>query len=105
MAEDEAAGVWIPGWAILAIAAALAFLFTPVAARAIAIVGVNPVSGMTMITLILACTILAATGLTGKGGQRTVLIIGCAICTAANRRPFDSMPHLQRLQIDISSLE
>jgi len=65
-----------------AVTAALAFLFTPVAARAIAIVGVNPVSGMTMITLILACAILATTGLSGKSGQMTVLIIGCAVCTA-----------------------
>jgi putative OPT family oligopeptide transporter len=64
------------------VTAALAFLFTPVAARAIAIVGVNPVSGMTMITLIIACTILATTGLSGPEGQMTVLIIGCAVCTA-----------------------
>jgi putative OPT family oligopeptide transporter len=65
-----------------AVTAVLAFLFTPVAARAIAIVGVNPVSGMTMITLILACAVLASTGLSGKSGQMTVLIIGCAVCTA-----------------------
>ncbi len=64
------------------VTAALAFLFTPVAARAIAIVGVNPVSGMTMITLIIACAILATTGLSGPAGQMTVLIIGCAVCTA-----------------------
>jgi putative OPT family oligopeptide transporter len=80
--------MYIAGWdlkvAIIGtiVTAVLAFLFTPVAARAIAIVGVNPVSGMTMITLIIACTILAATGLTGKPGQTTVLIIGAAICTA-----------------------
>jgi putative OPT family oligopeptide transporter len=65
-----------------AVTAALAFLFTPVAARAIAIVGVNPVSGMTMITLILACTILAASGISGAAGLTTVLVIGAAICTA-----------------------
>lgn len=64
------------------VTAALAFLFTPVAARAIAIVGVNPVSGMTMITLIIACFILSKTGLSGPAGQMTVLIIGCAVCTA-----------------------
>ncbi len=64
------------------VTAALAFLFTPVAARAIAIVGVNPVSGMTMITLIIACTILVASGLSGDEGKITVLIIGCAVCTA-----------------------
>lgn len=61
---------------------ALAFLFTPVAARAIAIVGVNPVSGMTLITLILACVALAATGLSGRIGQYVALVIGCAVCTA-----------------------
>jgi putative OPT family oligopeptide transporter len=66
------------------VTAALAFLFTPVAARAIAIVGVNPVSGMTMITLIIACTIMVATcdQLDSNVGMMTVLIIGCAVCTA-----------------------
>jgi putative OPT family oligopeptide transporter len=65
------------------IAFVLAFLFTPVAARAIAIVGVNPVSGMTLITLIIACIILAATGLSGNElGQTVALVIGCAVCTA-----------------------
>ncbi len=61
----------------------LAFLFTPVAARAIAIVGVNPVSGMTMITLIIACLALVATGLRGDAvGMTVALIVGCAVCTA-----------------------
>ena len=61
----------------------LAFLFTPVAARAIAIVGTNPVSGMTLITLILASVILFRTGLArGNLGQTIALIIGCAVCTA-----------------------
>jgi putative OPT family oligopeptide transporter len=62
---------------------ALAFLFTPVAARAIAIVGVNPVSGMTMLTLIIACLALVATGLSGDAlGMSVALIVGCAVCTA-----------------------
>jgi putative OPT family oligopeptide transporter len=75
---------WDFGTAIIGtlVTAALAFLFTPVAARAIAIVGVNPVSGMTMITLIIACTILYASGLDSETGIMTVLIIGCAVCTA-----------------------
>ena len=61
----------------------LAFLFTPVAARAIAIVGVNPVSGMTMLTLIIACLALVATGLSGDAlGMSVALVIGCAVCTA-----------------------
>ncbi|MCP4898616.1 MAG: oligopeptide transporter, OPT family [bacterium] len=62
---------------------ALAFLFTPVAARAIAIVGVNPVSGMTMLTLIIACLALVATGLRGDAlGMSVALVVGCAVCTA-----------------------
>ena len=61
----------------------LAFLFTPVAARAIAIVGVNPVSGMTMLTLIIACLALVATGLSGDAlGMSVALVVGCAVCTA-----------------------
>ena len=65
------------------IAYALVFLFTPVAARAIAIVGVNPVSGMTLITLIISCLALTAIGLgAGEAGQRVALIIGCTVCTA-----------------------
>jgi putative OPT family oligopeptide transporter len=61
----------------------LAFLFTPVAARAIAIVGVNPVSGMTMLTLIIACLALVATGLRGDAlGMSIALVVGCAVCTA-----------------------
>jgi putative OPT family oligopeptide transporter len=65
------------------IAYVLVFLFTPVAARAIAIVGVNPVSGMTLITLIIACVSLAAIGLSeGAVGQSVALLIGCTVCTA-----------------------
>jgi putative OPT family oligopeptide transporter len=60
----------------------LSFLFTPVAAQAIAIVGVNPVSGMTLITLALACASMAAIGLKGDAGMFIVLVIGCAVCTA-----------------------
>ena len=61
----------------------IAFLFAPVAARAIAIVGTNPVSGMTMLTLIIACLALVATGLSGDAlGMSVALVIGCAVCTA-----------------------
>ncbi len=59
-----------------------AFLFTAVAARAIAIVGTNPVSGMTLITLIVSSIILIAAGLKGDGGQYLALVIGAAVCTA-----------------------
>ncbi|OGQ85350.1 MAG: oligopeptide transporter, OPT family [Deltaproteobacteria bacterium RIFOXYA12_FULL_58_15] len=61
---------------------ALSFLFTPVAAEAIAIVGVNPVSGMTMITLILASLVMVGVGLVGGAGIFVAVIIGCAVCTA-----------------------
>ncbi|MBN2022369.1 MAG: oligopeptide transporter, OPT family [Pirellulales bacterium] len=61
---------------------ALSFLFTPVAAQAIAIVGVNPVSGMTLITVVLTIIALVSAGLTGKAGMFIALIVGCAVCTA-----------------------
>lgn len=60
----------------------ISFLFTPVAAQAIAIVGVNPVSGMTLITLVIAAAIMAAVGLSGKAGMFIALVIGTAVCTA-----------------------
>lgn len=61
---------------------ALSFLFTPVAAQAIAIVGVNPVSGMTLITVVLTILALVAAGLKGTGGMFIALIVGTAVCTA-----------------------
>lgn len=60
----------------------IAFLFTTVAANAIAIVGTNPVSGMTLMTLILASIILVAAGLKGTAGMVSALIIGGVVCTA-----------------------
>ncbi len=60
----------------------IAFLFTTVAANAIAIVGTNPVSGMTLMTLILASLIMVAIGLTGSAGMVTALIMGGVVCTA-----------------------
>lgn len=60
----------------------IAFLFTTVAANAIAIVGSNPVSGMTLMTLILASLIMAAVGLRGTGGMVAALIMGGVVCTA-----------------------
>ncbi|MBN2489785.1 MAG: oligopeptide transporter, OPT family [Planctomycetes bacterium] len=61
---------------------ALSFLFTPVAAQAIAIVGVNPVSGMTLITVVLTILVLVAFGLSGDGGMFVALVVGTAVCTA-----------------------
>lgn len=60
----------------------ISFLFTTVAANAIAIVGSNPVSGMTLMTLILASLIMVASGLTGTAGMTAALIIGGVVCTA-----------------------
>ena len=60
----------------------IAFLFTTVAANAIAIVGSNPVSGMTLMTLILASVVMVAVGLKGPGGMVAALIMGGVVCTA-----------------------
>jgi putative OPT family oligopeptide transporter len=62
--------------------AVIAFLFTTVAANAIAIVGSNPVSGMTLMTLILASVVMVAVGLKGPGGMLAALIMGGVVCTA-----------------------
>ncbi len=62
--------------------AVIAFLFTTVAANAIAIVGSNPVSGMTLMTLILASVVMVAVGLKGTGGMLAALIMGGVVCTA-----------------------
>lgn len=66
----------------LLVVTVIAFLFTTVAANAIAIVGTNPVSGMTLMTLILASIILVAVGLKGIPGMVSALIIGGVVCTA-----------------------
>lgn len=60
----------------------IAFLFTTVAANAIAIVGSNPVSGMTLMTLILASVVMVAVGLKGTSGMVAALIMGGVVCTA-----------------------
>lgn len=66
----------------LLVVSVIAFLFTTVAANAIAIVGSNPVSGMTLMTLILASLILVAIGLKGTSGMLAALLIGGVVCTA-----------------------
>ena len=60
----------------------ISFLFTTVAANAIAIVGTNPVSGMTLMTLILASVIVVAVGLKGSFGMVAALVMGGVVCTA-----------------------
>ena len=66
----------------IVLTAGIAFLFTTVAANAIAIVGSNPVSGMTLMTLILASVVLVGVGLKGPSGMLAALIMGGVVCTA-----------------------
>lgn len=66
-------------WLVVAI---IAFLFTTVAANAIAIVGTNPVSGMTLMTLIIASAIFVGIGLNGTTGIVASMVIGGVVCTA-----------------------
>jgi len=66
-------------WAVVTV---IAFLFTTVAANAIAIVGSNPVSGMTLMTLIIASAIFVGIGLSGTSGIVAAMVIGGVVCTA-----------------------
>ncbi|HPT00466.1 MAG: OPT oligopeptide transporter protein [Candidatus Aminicenantes bacterium ADurb.Bin508] len=66
----------------LCVVLVISFLFTSVAARATAIVGTNPVSGMTLMTLLLSSVILASSGLSGEYGMMAALVIGGVVCTA-----------------------
>lgn len=66
----------------LVIVAVISFLFTTVAANAIAIVGSNPVSGMTIMTLIITALVLVAVGLRGNAGMVAAMLIGGVVCTA-----------------------
>lgn len=66
-------------WVVVAV---IAFLFTTVAANATAVVGSNPVSGMTLMTLILASVVLVAVGLKGTSGMVAAMVIGGVVCTA-----------------------
>ncbi len=70
------------GLAGVAIALVISFLFTLVAARAIGLIGTNPVSGMTLVTLIITSVILTRFGLSGEKGMFVALIIGGVVCTA-----------------------
>ncbi len=73
---------WVQSLTAIAVVFVVAFLFTTVAANAIAIVGTNPVSGMTLMTLILSSLILVSVGLNGTTGMTAALIIGGVVCTA-----------------------
>ncbi len=73
---------WLQTIVALVIVFVIAFLFTTVAANAIAIVGSNPVSGMTLMTLILSSLVLVSVGLNGTAGMTAALVIGGVVCTA-----------------------
>ena len=73
---------WAQSLTAILIVFVIAFLFTTVAANAIAIVGTNPVSGMTLMTLILASLVLVSVGLSGTTGMTAALVIGGVVCTA-----------------------
>ena len=75
-------GNWAQTIVALLIVFVIAFLFTTVAANAIAIVGTNPVSGMTLMTLILSSLVLVSIGLSGTSGMTAAMIIGGVVCTA-----------------------
>lgn len=66
-------------WVVVTV---IAFLFTTVAANAIAIVGSNPVSGMTLMTLIIASVVFVAVGMKGSSGMVGAMVIGGVVCTA-----------------------
>ncbi len=73
---------WLYSIVAILIVFVIAFLFTTVAANAIAIVGSNPVSGMTLMTLILSSLVLVSIGLNGTAGMTAAMIIGGVVCTA-----------------------
>ena len=75
-------GVWLFSITAILILTLIAFLFTTVAANAIAIVGSNPVSCMTLMTLIVASVVMVGVGLKGTGGMVAALIMGGVVCTA-----------------------
>ena len=79
---DVMQGNWMHSVVAVLLVAVISFLFTTVAANAIAIVGSNPVSGMTLMTLILASVVMVAVGLKGSSGMVAALIMGGVVCTA-----------------------
>jgi putative OPT family oligopeptide transporter len=66
----------------LAVTLVISFLFASVSARAVAMIGVTPISGMTLMTLVVASLIMIRAGLTGQYGMLAVLLIGGIVCTA-----------------------
>ena len=79
----------------IVLVAVIAFLFTTVAANAIAIVGSNPVSGMTLMTLILASVVMVGVGLSGTSGMVAALVMGGVVCTALSMYWLGTTPRKQ----------
>ena len=79
---DVMGGNWTFSIVAILVVGIITFLFTTVAANAIAIVGTNPVSGMTLMTLILASVVMVGVGLSGTSGMVAALIMGGVVCTA-----------------------
>ena len=79
---DVMGGNWVFSIVAILVVSIITFLFTTVAANAIAIVGTNPVSGMTLLTLILASVVMVGVGLSGTSGMVAALIMGGVVCTA-----------------------
>lgn len=73
-------------WAVVAVGLVMtmvfSFFFTSVAANAIATTARNPVSGMTMLTIIISCVVLLRFGLSGTTGMFFVMAIAGMVCTA-----------------------
>jgi putative OPT family oligopeptide transporter len=66
----------------LALTLVFSFFFTSVAANAVATTARNPVSGMTMLTIIISSTVLLRFGLSGTAGMFFVMAIAGMVCTA-----------------------
>ena len=79
-------GYFPVSWTVVAVGLGLtllfSFFFTSVAANAIATTARNPVSGMTMLTIIISSTVLLRFGLSGTTGMFFVMAIAGMVCTA-----------------------
>ncbi|WP_026852923.1 OPT family oligopeptide transporter [Geothrix fermentans] len=60
----------------------ISFFFAPVAARAIATIGTNPISGMTMLTLVITGVLMLKLNFTGGYGMFLTMMVGGIVCTA-----------------------
>ena len=73
---------WLVVGTGLALTLVFSFFFTSVAANAIATTARNPVSGMTMLTIILSSAVLLRFGISGTAGMFFVMAIAGMVCTA-----------------------